>query len=106
MAWINDDLELGADNLRNLAVEQAGGIGLERLLAWLHRAGPAQAQAAEAIGISRRMLNYYLSGVKPIPENRLAGLPGVGGAQPGVRGRAVAKAVADGGRAGVTAHAG
>jgi hypothetical protein len=29
--WIEDELELGADNLRNLAVEQAGGIGHERI---------------------------------------------------------------------------
>jgi len=27
-----------------------------------------QARAAEAIGISRRMHNYYLSGAKPIPK--------------------------------------
>ena len=66
--WIDDDLELAADNLRNMAVEQSGGIGCERLANWLHKHGLTQERAAEAIGISRRMLNYYLSGAKPIPK--------------------------------------
>lgn len=52
VVWIEDDLELAADNLRNLAVDQAGGIGHERLLNWLHETGLTQASAAEAIGIS------------------------------------------------------
>ena len=34
--WIEDELDLGADNLRHLAVEQAGGIGHERIWSWLH----------------------------------------------------------------------
>ena len=66
--WIEDDLEMAADNLRHLAVEQAGGIGHERLVEWIYRHHLTQAQAADAIGISRRMLNYYLSGAKPIPK--------------------------------------
>lgn len=67
VVWIADDLELAADNLRNLAVEQSGGIGHERLWNWMDRNGLTQERAAAAIGISRRMLNYYLSGAKPIP---------------------------------------
>ncbi len=68
VVWIEDELELAADNLRHLATEQAGGIGHERMVNWLHETGLTQTQAAEAIGISRRMLNYYLSGAKPIPK--------------------------------------
>ncbi len=34
--WIADELDLGADNLRNLAIEQADGIGHERIWNWLH----------------------------------------------------------------------
>ncbi len=68
VVWIEDELELGADNLRHLAVEQAGGIGHERLWVWMHECGLTQQQAADAVGISRRMLNYYLSGSKPIPR--------------------------------------
>lgn len=67
VVFIPDDLELAADNLRNLAVEQAGGIGHERLWNWMDRHALTQERAAAAIGISRRMLNYYLSGAKPIP---------------------------------------
>lgn len=68
LVWIDDDLEMAADNLRNLAVEQAGGIGHERLLNWMHDNSLTQQAAAQAIGVSRRMLNYYLSGTKPIPK--------------------------------------
>ena len=66
--WIDDELELAADNLRHLATEQAGGIGHERLWQWLHTTNLTQAAAADAIGISRRMLGYYLSGARPIPK--------------------------------------
>jgi len=66
--WIEDELDLGADNLRNLAVEQAGGIGHERIWNWLHETGLTLDQAAEALGISRRMLIYYRDGEKPIPR--------------------------------------
>ena len=63
------ELDLGADNLRNLAVEQAGGIGHERIWTWLHETGLTLEQAALALGISRRMLIYYRDGEKPIPRS-------------------------------------
>lgn len=68
VVWIDDDLELAADNLRNMAVEQSGGIGHERLWGWMDKHGLTQERAALALGVSRRMLNYYLSGAKPIPK--------------------------------------
>jgi hypothetical protein len=55
--------------LRNLAVEQAGGIGHERIWTWLHDTGLTLEQAALALGISRRMLIYYRDGEKPIPRS-------------------------------------
>lgn len=67
VVFVPDNLELAADNLRNLAVEQSGGIGFERLWNWMARNELTQERAATSIGISRRMLNYYLSGAKPIP---------------------------------------
>ena len=67
--WIEDELDLGTDNLRHLAVEQAGGIGHERIWTWLHNTGLTLEQAAEALGISRRMLIYYRDGEKPIPRS-------------------------------------
>ena len=66
--WIDDDLELAADNLRNIAVEQSGSIGNERILNWMDKNKLTQERAAAAIGVSRRMLNYYLSGAKSIPK--------------------------------------
>jgi hypothetical protein len=68
VVWIEEDLEMAADNLRNLAIEQAGGIGHERLANWMAEHGLTQERAADAIGISRRMLNYYLAGSRPIPK--------------------------------------
>jgi hypothetical protein len=67
--WIEDQLDMGSDNLRNIAVEQAGGIGHERIWTWLHETGLTLEQAAEALGISRRMLIYYRDGEKPIPRS-------------------------------------
>ncbi len=66
--WVEDELDLGSDNLRHLAVEQSGGIGHERIWSWLHDTGLTLEQAAEALGISRRMLIYYRDGEKPIPR--------------------------------------
>jgi hypothetical protein len=68
VVWIDDELEMAADNLRNIAVEQAGGIGNERLINWMHKHSLTQERASDAIGVSRRMLNYYLSGAKVIPK--------------------------------------
>ena len=70
--WVDGagvEIALGADNLRNLAIEQAGGIGHERIWSWLHETGLTLAQAAQALGISRRMLIYYRDGEKPIPRS-------------------------------------
>ena len=61
--------DLGSDNLRNLAVEQAGGLGHERIWNWLHETGLTLEQAAVALGILRRMLIYYRDGEKPIPRS-------------------------------------
>jgi len=66
--WIEDELDLGSDNLRNLAIEQSGGIGHERIWNWLHETGLTLEQAAQALGLSRRMLIYYRDGEKPIPR--------------------------------------
>ena len=67
--WIEDELDMGSDNLRHLAVEQAGGIGHERIWTWLYETGMTLEQGAEALGISRRMLIYYRDGEKDIPRS-------------------------------------
>jgi hypothetical protein len=67
--WIEDDLDLSSDNLRHLGVEQSGGIGHERIWTWLHETGLTLEQAAQELGISRRMLIYYRDGEKSIPRS-------------------------------------
>ena len=63
------EIDLGADNLRNLAIEQSGGIGHERIWNWMHENNLTLDKAAEVLGISRRMLAYYRNGEKPIPRH-------------------------------------
>lgn len=62
-------IDLAADNLRNLAIEQSGGIGHERIWSWMQENNLTLDKAAEVLGISRRMLAYYRNGEKPIPRH-------------------------------------
>ncbi|MEN4901880.1 hypothetical protein [Luteimonas sp. TWI1416] len=64
----DEDLGLASDNLRALAIEQAGGFSHQQLLAWMSHHGLTLEAAAHALDISRRMLAYYRSGAKPIPR--------------------------------------
>jgi len=64
----DDDLELAADNLRARAVEQAGGVSHEFVGNWMARHGLTLDTAAEALGVSRRMLAYCRSGAEPVPR--------------------------------------
>lgn len=68
VTWGADALELAADNLRARAVEQAGGYSHEVILNWMARHGMTLDAAADALGLSRRMLAYYRSGEKPVPR--------------------------------------
>jgi hypothetical protein len=63
------EIDLAADNLRNLAIEQSGGIGHERIGNWMHANNLTLDSAAEVLGICRRMLAYYRNGEKPIPRH-------------------------------------
>lgn len=63
-----DDLELAADNLRALAIEQAGQASHETVIAWMVRHSLTLDEAAQALGLSRRMVAYYRSGTRPVPR--------------------------------------
>ncbi|AJC45911.1 DUF2442 domain-containing protein [Xanthomonas sacchari] len=65
----NDELALASDNLRALAIEQAGDYSHQQIIAWMHRHDMTLDSAAEALGLSRRMLAYYRSGEKPVPKS-------------------------------------
>jgi hypothetical protein len=62
------DSELAADNLYAWAKEQAGEVSHQMFDAWMHRNGLSLNSAAEALGISRRMVSYYRTAHKAIPR--------------------------------------
>ena len=64
--WI--DAEFGADNVFAWATEQAGKVSHEMFDGWMTRNGLSLSAAAEALGISRRMVSYYRTAHKPIPR--------------------------------------
>jgi hypothetical protein len=64
----DDELTLASDNLRALALEQAGEYSHQQVVTWMHLHGLSLDAAAKALGISRRMLAYYRSGERPIPK--------------------------------------
>lgn len=65
----DDDLSLASDNLRALALEQAGEYSHQHVIVWMHHNNLKLDEAARALGISRRMLAYYRSGEKRIPKS-------------------------------------
>ncbi len=64
--WIDE--EFGADNVYAWAREQAGEVSHQMFDGWMHRHGLSLSAAAEALGISRRMVSYYRTAQKPIPR--------------------------------------
>lgn len=68
VTWGADELELAADNLRARAYEQAGSYSHEVMLNWMARHNMNLETAADALGLSRRMIAYYRSGEKPVPR--------------------------------------
>ena len=63
------DLDMSADLLLRLSREQAGTtMSAEAFRSWRETCGLTLDGAAEALGISRRMIAYYENGSKPIPR--------------------------------------
>jgi hypothetical protein len=63
------DTEFGEDNVYAWAKEQAGGVSHEMFGEWMHRSNLSLSTAAEALGISRRMVSYYRTAHKAIPRS-------------------------------------
>lgn len=62
-------VDFGAPQLRRWADEQAGELmPVADFRTWMDEHGLTQEAAAQALGLSRRMIGYYLSGEKPIPK--------------------------------------
>jgi hypothetical protein len=67
----SDDMEISADTLWRLTLEQGG----EWLRSWRTARGMTQAEAARALGVSPRMWRYYEAGSHLLPKTvRLAGI--------------------------------
>jgi len=60
------DAELGADNVYAWAKEQASEVSHQMFDTWMHRNGLSLNTAADALGISRRMVSYYRTAQKAI----------------------------------------
>lgn len=62
------DIDMSADQLYELAREQAGEWGPDRFGAWMTHHGLSLNTAADALGLSRRMIAHYRTGTRPIPR--------------------------------------
>lgn len=63
------DIDMGADRLWQLSLQQTGNfIPPPMLHDWRQQNHLSLTKAAEALGISRRMVSYYESGHTPIPK--------------------------------------
>lgn len=64
-----EDSEFGADNVYAWTREQMGEASHEMFFGWMYRNDLTLDAAAQALGMSRRMVAYYRTGRKPIPRH-------------------------------------
>jgi hypothetical protein len=75
--WPRCGIDFGSPQLRRWADEQAGEImPAEAFRAWMERHGLTLDRAADALGLSRRTIAYYLSGEQPVPKTVLLATEG------------------------------
>ncbi len=67
VCWPND-ITMGADQLYSLVREQIGEWGPAQFDAWMQRNNLSLSAAAEALGMTRRMMAHYRTGSRPIPR--------------------------------------
>ena len=68
VVW-TDDIDMAADTLWRLAREQSGAtMSANAFRHWRQRHAYTLDQAAQALGLSRRMVAYYEKGERPIPR--------------------------------------
>jgi len=67
LQWPNGE-GLDADRLMEMALEQAGHADALTFRRWQDRHGLSLAQAASAIGLSRRTVSQYRTGARPVPR--------------------------------------
>jgi hypothetical protein len=67
VAWPGE-LDVGAGRLFELALEQNGRADAAEFIRWRWKHGLSLSAAAEALGLSRRQVAYYLSGEREVPR--------------------------------------
>lgn len=70
------DLDIGADTLWELALQQNGRADVVKFIRWRWKHGLSLTAAAEALGMSRRQIAYYASGEHEVPRTVLLALKG------------------------------
>lgn len=63
-----DGIDMAADRLLVLALEQSGKAANARFREWLAAHHLTLAQAAQAIGVTSRTISQYSSGARPVPR--------------------------------------
>jgi hypothetical protein len=84
------DLDVGADRLYELALEQNGHADAAEFIRWRWKHGLSLQGAADELGLSRRQVAYYASGEREVPRYILLALRGWEQNQQNHRGNAVA----------------
>ena len=67
MVWPGG-LDMGADRLYEMALEQNGRADAVAFIRWRWRNKLSLSEAADALGISRRAVAYYASGEQEVPR--------------------------------------
>lgn len=70
------EIDMGADRLWEMALEQNGHMDAVEFIRWRWRYGLSLSDAAEALGLSRRQVAYYASGERPVPRTVLLACKG------------------------------
>jgi hypothetical protein len=70
------ELDMGADRLWEIALEQTGHHDAAEFLRWRWRYGLSLTDAASALGLSRRQVAYYASGKHAVPRTVLLACKG------------------------------
>jgi len=75
IAWPGD-IDVGADRLFEIALEQNGRADTVQFLRWRWRHGLSLQATADALGLSRRQVAYYSSGEHKVPHTVLLACKG------------------------------
>ncbi len=70
------DLAMGADQLWEMSLEQNGRADAAHFIRWRSSHGLSLTAAADALGLSRRMVAYYASGEREVPRTVLLACKG------------------------------